>query len=77
MTEITHDIKRSCDREAAAGYLTLAPALYRRGNRVGCVVATMRPLSSGKGAAIDDLVAARDAVAADPGCTGEVGVIVS
>lgn len=72
---LSADIKRSCDRLAAAGYLTMAPALFRRGNRVGCVVATMRALSTGSGAAIDDLVAARDALVADPACTGKVGVI--
>ena len=72
---LTDDIRRSCDRLAAAGYLTLAPALFRRGNRVGCVVSTMRALSRGAGAAIDDLVAARTALAADPDCTGKVGVI--
>lgn len=72
---LTADIKRSCDRLAAAGYLTLAPALHRRGNRVGCVVSAMRALSSGAGNAIDDLVAARDTLAADPACTGKVGVI--
>lgn len=72
---LTADINRSCDRLAAAGYLTMAPALFRRGNRVACVVATMRALSAGSGAAIDDLVAARDALVADSACTGKVGVI--
>lgn len=72
---LTDDIKRSCDRLAAAGYLVLAPALFRRGNRVACVVATMRTLSSGTGAAIDDLLAAQAALVADPHCTGKVGVI--
>ncbi|CAN5696667.1 dienelactone hydrolase family protein [soil metagenome] len=72
---LTADIKRSSDRLAAAGYLALAPALFRRGNRVGCVVRTMRTLSSGTGDTIDDLVAARHRLATDPDCTGKVGVI--
>ncbi|CAN5464174.1 dienelactone hydrolase family protein [soil metagenome] len=72
---LTDDIKRSCDRLAASGYLALAPALFRRGNRIGCVVATMRALSSGTGAAIEDLIAAREVLASDPQCTGKVGVI--
>lgn len=72
---VTDDIRRSCDRLAAAGHLTLAPALYRRGNRVGCVVRTLRAVASGSGAAIDDLVAAREALASDPRCSGKVGVI--
>ncbi|AQA06718.1 carboxymethylenebutenolidase [Mycobacterium sp. MS1601] len=72
---LTADVKRSCERLSAAGYLTLAPALYGRGNRVGCVVRTMRALSSGAGDAIGDLVAARDVLAGDPSCTGKVGVV--
>jgi carboxymethylenebutenolidase len=69
------DLKRICDRLATAGYLTLAPALYSRGNRVRCVVNTLRALSAGEGAAFDDIAAARDHLAADPRCTGKVGVI--
>ncbi len=72
---LTGDVKRISDRLAAAGYLTVAPALYRRGNRARCVVSTFRTLASGSGAAIDDIVAARDHVAADPRCSGKVGII--
>jgi carboxymethylenebutenolidase len=69
---LSSDIRRISDRFASNGYLTLAPALYRRGSRVGCVVRTMRSLTEGRGDAVDDLVAARDHLAADERCTGRV-----
>jgi carboxymethylenebutenolidase len=72
---LTEDIKRITDRFAASGYLALAPALFRRGNRVRCVVATFRASLAGGGAAVDAIVAARDHLAADPRCTGMVGSI--
>jgi carboxymethylenebutenolidase len=72
---LTADLRRITDRFAANGYLALAPALYRRGNRIGCIVNTFRSLSSGTGAAVDDLISARDHLAADARCTGKVGVV--
>lgn len=72
---LTPDIMRITDRLAAAGYRTLTPALYRRGNRVRCVVSTFRSQFRGQGSAMEAIVAARDHLAADPLCTGKVGVI--
>jgi carboxymethylenebutenolidase len=69
------DLRRITDRFAATGYLALAPALYRRGRKIQCIVSTFRSLSSGSGPAIDDLVAARDHLAADGRCTGKVGLV--
>ena len=72
---MTTDIKRISDRLAANGYLALTPALYGRGPKVGCVVTTMRSLMTGKGTAVDDIIAARDHLVADPRCTGKVGIV--
>ncbi|MBJ7339366.1 dienelactone hydrolase family protein [Mycolicibacterium sp.] len=72
---LSADIKRITDRLAAAGYLALAPALFRRGFRPRCVVSTLRALSSGGGVAIDDIVAAQEHLAADARCTGKVGAV--
>jgi carboxymethylenebutenolidase len=72
---MTVDVKRTADRFASAGYLAIVPALYHRGNRIRCVVSTFRALNAGHGAAVDDLVAARDHLAADPLCTGKVGSV--
>lgn len=71
---MTADIKRISDRFAANGYLALTPALYQHGAKVGCVVSTMRSVVTGRGTAVDDLIAARDHLAADPRCTGKVGI---
>ena len=72
---LTSDIRRIADRVAGAGYLAIVPALYRRGNRVACVVRTLKALQAGDGPAVADLTAARDLLAADPRCTGKVGTI--
>jgi carboxymethylenebutenolidase len=72
---LSADIKRITDRMAGAGYLALAPALFHRGFRPRCVVSTLRSLSVGGGVAVDDLVAAREYLAADPRCTGKVGAV--
>jgi carboxymethylenebutenolidase len=69
------DIKRITDRVAGAGYLALAPALFRRGFRPRCVVSTLRSLSAGSGVAVDDVAAAREYLAADARCTGKVGAV--
>ncbi|MCG5433250.1 dienelactone hydrolase family protein [Mycobacterium sp. MYCO198283] len=70
---LTADTRRICDRFAANGYLALAPQLYGRGRKPACIVATFRALTAGKGNAVDDIVAARDHLAADERCTGKVG----
>jgi carboxymethylenebutenolidase len=72
---LSSDIKRIADRLARAGYLALAPALFCRGFRPRCVVSTLRSLSVGGGVAVDDLVAARDHLAADTRCTGKVASV--
>lgn len=72
---VTRDVKRIADRFAANGYLALVPSLYARGNKVRCVVSTFQALSRGTGPAIDDLVAARDFLAADARSTGKVGSV--
>lgn len=72
---LTNDIRRIVDRLAAAGYLAIAPALYHRGARLRCVVSTIKAASRGRGAAFDDILAARDRLLADPGCTGRVASI--
>ena len=72
---LTKDICSITDRFAAEGYLSLAPGLFRRGFKPACVVATMRALSSGRGTAVDDVIAARDHLAADERCTGKVAIV--
>jgi carboxymethylenebutenolidase len=72
---MTADLRRITDRFASNGYLALAPALFRRGQKLRCVVSTVRSQLRGQGPAVDDLIAARDHLAADDRCTGKVGVV--
>ncbi len=69
------NMRAHADRLARAGYLVLAPDLFSRGRRVACLRATFGALRSGSGPAFDDIEAARSWCAADPRCTGRVGVI--
>ena len=73
-TGLDDDIREQADRLAAAGYLAFAPDLYSgRGPR--CVLATLAASRSGKGAAYDDIEAARSWLAGREDCTGRIGVI--
>lgn len=72
---MTADLRRISDRLAAAGYLTLAPALYGRGLKISCMIATIRAHFAGEGDAFADIVAAREHLVSDPNCTGKVGLV--
>src|SRR3954470_656558 len=72
---LTDDIRAQADRFAAAGYLALAPDLYAWSNTPRCLVATLRTLAAGSGRTLTDIDYARRYLAADPDCTGSVGVI--
>ena len=72
---LDQNVRLQCDRLAAAGYLTLGPDLYSDGGARRCIVATFRAMASGKGKAINDIEAARQALLADPACNGKVGII--
>jgi carboxymethylenebutenolidase len=69
------EMKRHVDRLAAMGYVVLAPDLLSRGRRVVCLARTMTALRKGQGRAFDDLESVRQALLADPTCTGSIGVI--
>jgi carboxymethylenebutenolidase len=68
-------MRRSTDRMARAGYLTLAPDLFSDGGAARCLVSTMRASLTGKGRAYQDLEAARRYLVEHPDCTGQVGVL--
>lgn len=71
---LSDDIREQADRLGAAGYLAFAPDLYS-GRGVRCVVATMLASRSGKGAAYEEIDAARAFLAAREDCTGRIGII--
>jgi carboxymethylenebutenolidase len=68
------DIREQADRLATAGYLAFAPDLYS-GRGLRCVLATLSASRSGRGAAYDDIEAARAWLQARDDCTGRVGII--
>lgn len=71
---MTTELKRVTDYLAEQGYLALAPALYRRGPRITCLINTIRQYFRGSGPLYHDLIAARDFLAADQRCSGKVGL---
>lgn len=70
---LNDDIRRIADRFAAGGFLAFAPALFRRGPKPLCIVSAFRALASGSGRAVDDIVAAAEALRGDERTTGKVG----
>jgi len=65
----------NADRLARAGYLAVAVDLFSEGGARRCLVPTIRAMSAGEGRAYTDIETARTWLAADPRCTGRVGVI--
>ena len=72
---MTDDLRRQADWLAGAGYVVVAPDLYSWGRPIACVFATMRAMAAGRGAAFDDIDAAREWLAQQAECTGRIGVI--
>lgn len=63
------------ERLVRLGYAVIMPNLYSRGGARRCLTATFRALRSGRGAAFDDIEAARRHIAARGGTTETAGVI--
>ena len=72
---LDENVRMQADKLASLGYLTIAPDLYSDGGARKCMVSTFRAMASGKGKAITDIEAARQALLGDPDCNGKVGII--
>ncbi len=78
---MSDDMREQADWLAAAGYLTLVPDLYAKDGqtqgwgRVRCVKGAFAAMRSGRGAAFEQLEAARTGLAGREDCTGVVGAI--
>lgn len=68
------DKQRISDHVAAAGYVAITPNLFARGGRARCVMRVFRDLFSKQGAAVDDILAARDYLQSLPQCSGRIGI---
>jgi carboxymethylenebutenolidase len=72
---LNDDIREHAGRLAAAGYLALAPDLFRGQGMRRCLLATFRALRAEQGRPFEDIDAVRRTLAAREDCTGRVGVI--
>lgn len=72
---LSEDTRNIARRFADKGYVALAPDLYSRGGVRKCVTGVFRALLGQSGVAIDDLLAARDFLAAHEKVTGKVGIV--
>jgi carboxymethylenebutenolidase len=68
---MSHDVRNQADWLAGAGYLAVAPDLYRGGRRFACLVSFLRDASR----PLSDIDAVRSWLAEREDCTGQVGVI--
>jgi carboxymethylenebutenolidase len=71
----TTDLARQVEWLAREGYLTAAPDLYWRGGRLRCMFSATRAMSSGRGAAFDDLAATHEWLSGRSDCSGRIGVV--
>lgn len=68
-------MKRSADHLAAMGYVVIAPDLYSKGPKLGCLRATFSALRAGRGPAFQDIEACRQWLVARDDTAGGTGVI--
>ena len=72
---MTQDLRNQADWLAAAGFLAVAPALYRRGGAVFCIRTVIRDFMARHGKTFDDIESTRAWLSLQPACSGRVGVI--
>jgi carboxymethylenebutenolidase len=65
-TGLHREMKRLAEDVAQAGYVVIAPDLFARGNAFLCLVRLIKDLLAEKGRGVDDLLAARAWLAAQP-----------
>jgi carboxymethylenebutenolidase len=72
---LSNEIRSQADWLAGAGYLAVAPNLFRDRNKLACMVTIMREARDRRGATFEDIEATRAWLVGQEDCTGTVGVI--
>ena len=72
---MSQDHRNQADWLAEAGFLALAVDLYYLGGLLRCIRSIIRDLTAHSGPTYDDVEACRGWLAAQPGCSGKIGVI--
>jgi len=72
---MSQDHRNQAEWLAEAGFLALAVDLYYLGGILRCLRAVARDLIAHSGSTYDDVEACRSWLAAQPGCTGRIGVV--
>lgn len=69
------DVRNQADWLASEGYLAAAPDLFSWSRRPACLRSVFADIKRRAGRAFDEVEAVRGWLAAQPGCSGQVGVI--
>jgi carboxymethylenebutenolidase len=72
---MSHDLRSQVDWLAEAGYLAVAPDLFRGKRRASCIFQMIRETMRREGPTFADIEAVREWLAPQPECTGRMGVI--
>lgn len=72
---MSHDLREQADWLGGAGYLAVAPDLFRGNRRPTCMIRMMRETWRRRGATFADIEATGRWLAERPDCSGRVGVV--
>jgi carboxymethylenebutenolidase len=72
---MSKDTRRQAEWLGSEGYLAAAPNLFYWGNTARCMWTVFGNIRSGRGRLFDEVEATRAWLAAQPGCSGRIGVI--
>lgn len=72
---MSNDLKSQAAWLSEEGYLAVAPDLFSRGSKIGCIRSAFRDMRSRTGPIFEDVEATRNWLIERPDCSGKVGII--